>query len=110
MRRLRGQSINVRPIAPAAALLTPAFDAYRYLDTHVRGGYQFLMQNYNAGDRICLFGRAPRCSGRSADVGLTRKAHIGFSRGAYTARALAGMLHKVSSTSPETAEIDKTDV
>ncbi|KAI0800498.1 hypothetical protein C8Q74DRAFT_1214409 [Fomes fomentarius] len=44
------------------------------LDTHVMGGYSFLMQNYEAGDKICLFG---------------------FSRGAYTARALAGMLHKV---------------
>ncbi|KAI6024564.1 hypothetical protein EDC04DRAFT_2573941 [Pisolithus marmoratus] len=38
------------------------------------GGYEFLMQNYEAGDRVCLFG---------------------FSTGAYTARALAGMLHKV---------------
>lgn len=38
------------------------------------GGYKFLMQNYREGDRICLFG---------------------FSRGAYTARCLAGMLHKV---------------
>ncbi|KAG8792947.1 hypothetical protein FRC12_004392 [Ceratobasidium sp. 428] len=37
-------------------------------------GYEFLMQNYTDGDRISLFG---------------------FSRGAYTARALAGMLHKV---------------
>ncbi|KAI0953205.1 hypothetical protein AcW1_007484 [Taiwanofungus camphoratus] len=45
-----------------------------YLDAHVRGGYDFLMQNYRPGDKICLFG---------------------FSRGAYTARALAGMLHKV---------------
>ncbi|KDQ62719.1 hypothetical protein JAAARDRAFT_171302 [Jaapia argillacea MUCL 33604] len=45
-----------------------------YLDAHVMDGYRFLMQNYNAGDKICLFG---------------------FSRGAYTARALAGMLHKV---------------
>ncbi|KAI0642187.1 hypothetical protein C8Q79DRAFT_1013487 [Trametes meyenii] len=44
------------------------------LDTHVTSGYKFLMQNYEAGDKICLFG---------------------FSRGAYTARALAGMLHKV---------------
>ncbi|KAI0713137.1 hypothetical protein C8T65DRAFT_739009 [Cerioporus squamosus] len=44
------------------------------LDTHVMAGYEFLMQNYEAGDKICLFG---------------------FSRGAYTARALAGMLHKV---------------
>ncbi|KDQ14785.1 hypothetical protein BOTBODRAFT_174609 [Botryobasidium botryosum FD-172 SS1] len=45
-----------------------------YLDAHVMGGYAFLMENYHAGDKIALFG---------------------FSRGAYTARALAGMLHKV---------------
>ncbi|KAF8868076.1 hypothetical protein CPB84DRAFT_1451507 [Gymnopilus junonius] len=45
-----------------------------HLDAHVMGGYEFLMQNYLTGDRICLFG---------------------FSRGAYTARSLAGMLHKV---------------
>ncbi|KAG8219249.1 hypothetical protein J3R82DRAFT_88 [Butyriboletus roseoflavus] len=44
-----------------------------HLDAHVMGGYEFLMQNYEAGDKICIFG---------------------FSRGAYTARALAGMLHK----------------
>ncbi|KAG9018128.1 hypothetical protein FRB90_012149 [Tulasnella sp. 427] len=45
-----------------------------YISTHITGGYKFLMQHYSAGDRICLFG---------------------FSRGAYTARCLAGMLHKV---------------
>ncbi|KAL0063363.1 hypothetical protein AAF712_009758 [Marasmius tenuissimus] len=45
-----------------------------HLDKHVMDGYEFLMQNYMAGDRICIFG---------------------FSRGAYTARSLAGMLHKV---------------
>lgn len=45
-----------------------------YLDVHVMGGYKYLMENYRAGDKICLFG---------------------FSRGAYTARALAGMLNKV---------------
>ncbi|KDQ62836.1 hypothetical protein JAAARDRAFT_66375 [Jaapia argillacea MUCL 33604] len=45
-----------------------------YLDTHVMDGYRFLMRNYSSGDKICIFG---------------------FSRGAYTARALAGMLHKV---------------
>ncbi|KAF7358959.1 DUF2235 domain-containing protein [Mycena sanguinolenta] len=51
------------------------------LNAHVMGksfvnicGYEFLMQNYTAKDRICIFG---------------------FSRGAYTARSLAGMLHKV---------------
>ncbi|OJA19273.1 hypothetical protein AZE42_04491 [Rhizopogon vesiculosus] len=45
-----------------------------HLNAHVMGGYEFLMQNYVAGDKICIFG---------------------FSRGAYTARALAGMIHKV---------------
>ncbi|KAI6128787.1 hypothetical protein EV401DRAFT_840498 [Pisolithus croceorrhizus] len=45
-----------------------------YLDEHVMDGYKFLMSNYRTGDKICLFG---------------------FSRGAYTARALAGMLAKV---------------
>lgn len=45
-----------------------------HFDAHVMDGYEFLMQSYQAGDRICLFG---------------------FSSGAYTARALAGMLHKV---------------
>jgi uncharacterized protein (DUF2235 family) len=44
------------------------------LDAHLMAGYEFLMQNYTTGDRICIFG---------------------FSRGAYTARCLAGMLHKV---------------
>ncbi|TFK65481.1 hypothetical protein BDN72DRAFT_860594 [Pluteus cervinus] len=44
------------------------------LDRHVTDGYQFLMQNYTQGDKICIFG---------------------FSRGAYTARSLAGMIHKV---------------
>ncbi|PPQ62874.1 hypothetical protein CVT24_006272 [Panaeolus cyanescens] len=44
------------------------------LDAHIMSGYEFLMQNYRGTDRICIFG---------------------FSRGAYTARCLAGMLHKV---------------
>ncbi|KAF2430023.1 hypothetical protein EJ08DRAFT_258111 [Tothia fuscella] len=44
------------------------------LGIHIKDAYKFLMQNYHAGDKICLFG---------------------FSRGAYTVRCLAGMLHKV---------------
>lgn len=44
------------------------------LGIHIKDAYKFLMQNYEDGDRICL---------------------LGFSRGAYTARCLAGMLHKV---------------
>ncbi|KAG8910030.1 hypothetical protein FRC01_006588 [Tulasnella sp. 417] len=45
-----------------------------YLEDHVIGGYKFLMDTYQEGDKICLFG---------------------FSRGAYTARALAAMIHRV---------------
>jgi len=44
------------------------------LGTHVLDGYEFLMNHYQEGDSICIFG---------------------FSRGAYTARALAGMIQKV---------------
>uniref|UniRef100_A0A0W0G4G1 T6SS Phospholipase effector Tle1-like catalytic domain-containing protein n=1 Tax=Moniliophthora roreri TaxID=221103 RepID=A0A0W0G4G1_MONRR len=44
------------------------------LDAHVMDGYEFLMQNYCEGDRICIFG---------------------FSRGALTARCLIGMIHRV---------------
>jgi uncharacterized protein (DUF2235 family) len=44
------------------------------LGVHIRDAYRFLMQTFKENDRICLFG---------------------FSRGAYTARCLAGMIHKV---------------
>ncbi|KAG8951723.1 hypothetical protein FRC04_005744 [Tulasnella sp. 424] len=52
-----------------------------YLDIHIMDGYRFLMKHYNEGDTVCMFG---------------------FSRGAYTARCLAGMLNKASreGTSP----------
>ncbi|KAI0319544.1 hypothetical protein OF83DRAFT_772062 [Amylostereum chailletii] len=61
---------------PLMAKVSKAIDmaVAKDLDAHVMGGYEFLMQNYQANDRICIFG---------------------FSRGAYTARALAGMIHKV---------------
>ncbi|KDR69942.1 hypothetical protein GALMADRAFT_76620 [Galerina marginata CBS 339.88] len=45
-----------------------------HLNDHVKEGYQFIMRNYRRGDKICLFG---------------------FSRGAHTARVVAGMLYKV---------------
>jgi uncharacterized protein (DUF2235 family) len=45
-----------------------------FLSTHVTDAYRFLMRTYQQGDRIYIFG---------------------FSRGAYTARAVAAMLHKV---------------
>ena len=44
------------------------------LEDHVTAGYRFLMRYYEDGDKIFIFG---------------------FSRGAYTARALAAMVHKV---------------
>ncbi|TFK40588.1 hypothetical protein BDQ12DRAFT_601197 [Crucibulum laeve] len=50
-----------------------------HLNDHVKEGYQFLMQNYRKGDKVCMFG---------------------FSRGAYTARALAGMIYKVGLLPP----------
>lgn len=53
------------------------------IHAHVMGGYEYLMQNYQFGDKICIFG---------------------FSRGAYTARSLAGMLHKVGLLPPFNAE------
>ncbi|KAH8828680.1 hypothetical protein DL96DRAFT_1013941 [Flagelloscypha sp. PMI_526] len=66
------------PIASAASKTIDMMVAWS-LDDHVMRGYEFLMQNYRAGDRICIFG---------------------FSRGAYTARSLAGMIHKVGLLPP----------
>ncbi|KAF9515851.1 hypothetical protein BS47DRAFT_723721 [Hydnum rufescens UP504] len=54
-----------------------------YLDDHVKDGYRFLQSTWKPGDRICMFG---------------------FSRGAYTARALAGMLYKVGLLPPGMVE------
>ncbi|KAF8673116.1 hypothetical protein RHS04_07674 [Rhizoctonia solani] len=45
-----------------------------YLYQHVIDGYKFLMETYQTGDQINIFG---------------------YSRGAYTARALAGMIHQL---------------
>lgn len=61
---------TVERVAADAADLAVAW----YLSGHVMDAYKFLMENHLPKDRICIFG---------------------FSRGAYTARALAGMLHAV---------------
>lgn len=53
------------------------------LNAHVKGGYRYLQDHYQDGDRICLFG---------------------FSRGAYSARALAGMLSSVGLLPPGMTE------
>jgi uncharacterized protein (DUF2235 family) len=57
------------------------------------------MQNYNVGDRVCLFGSSGPDGGFDGRQLLTVILLLGFSRGAYTARALAGMLNKVNSLS-----------
>jgi uncharacterized protein (DUF2235 family) len=50
------------------------------LDDNVLAAYSFLVHHYQAGDAIYLFG---------------------FSRGAYTVRVLAGLIHKVGLITPE---------
>jgi uncharacterized protein (DUF2235 family) len=50
------------------------------LDDHVLSTYEFIVRNYEDGDRIYLFG---------------------FSRGAYTVRVLAGLIHKVGLIWPQ---------
>jgi uncharacterized protein (DUF2235 family) len=54
------------------------------LDDKVLQAYLFLVRNYREGDQIYLFG---------------------FSRGAYTVRVLAGLIHKVGLISPEQANL-----
>lgn len=67
----------------------------RYLNAHVRAGYKFLMQNYRQGDKICLFGQWDFPSAGCSERSYSPHHVSGFSRGAYTARALAGFLFKV---------------
>src|SRR5215203_4797363 len=50
------------------------------LDENILKGYNFLIHNYEEGDEIFL---------------------LGFSRGAYTVRVLAGLIHKVGLLTPE---------
>ncbi|MDA9394898.1 hypothetical protein WN73_30760 [Bradyrhizobium sp. CCBAU 45394] len=54
------------------------------LDDNVLSAYCFLVEHYSPGDKIYLFG---------------------FSRGAYTVRVLAGLIHKVGLISPEQANL-----
>ncbi|KAH9953347.1 hypothetical protein BC827DRAFT_139393 [Russula dissimulans] len=73
---------TVRPMLNGIAGLLDKGFAW-YLPEHILDGYKFLMQNYCEGDTVCIFG---------------------FSRGAYTARALVGMLHKVGLLSKDSFE------
>ena len=54
------------------------------LDDNVLSAYCFLVHNYEEGDKIFLFG---------------------FSRGAYTVRVLAGLIHKIGLVSPDQANL-----
>ena len=54
------------------------------LDDNVLSAYCFLVEHYAPGDQIYLFG---------------------FSRGAYTVRVLAGLIHKIGLISPEQANL-----
>ncbi len=63
------------PLSPGSLLGTG-------IDLDVRQAYQFLAESYRAG------GEAGRPAGQDDEVYL-----FGFSRGAYTARVLAGMMH-----------------
>lgn len=54
------------------------------LEDHVTDGYRFLMRYYQPGDKIFIFG---------------------FSRGAYTARAVAAMVYKVGLLTPGNEEL-----
>jgi uncharacterized protein (DUF2235 family) len=56
--------------APGDHLLGGAFGVG--ISENIRDGYRFLVENYSPGDRVFLFG---------------------FSRGAYTARSLGGLIH-----------------
>ncbi|KDQ11571.1 hypothetical protein BOTBODRAFT_135627 [Botryobasidium botryosum FD-172 SS1] len=71
-----GTYTSPKSVTPFSTSISKMLDmcVAKYLNQHVMEGYEFLMQNYIAGDKICLFG---------------------FSRGAYTAQALSGMIHKV---------------
>ena len=54
------------------------------LDDNVLAAYEFLVHNYEDGDDIYLFG---------------------FSRGSYTVRVLAGMVHKIGLVSPQQSNL-----
>ena len=59
------------------------------------GGYEFLMEQCSFFENV-VTEIAWRCSSRFLDHVEDKICIFGFSRGAYTARALAGMIHKVS--------------
>ncbi len=70
----------------------------RNFKSKVLSAYQWLVENYQDGDRIFLFGE--NCAYFPAIVTslIIASYSAGFSRGAYQVRVIAGMLHLVSSS------------
>lgn len=60
--------------------------------------YEWLSDNYEPGDRIFLFGET--CALSWIICPTHRYMLVGFSRGAYKVRVIAGMIHMVCSVSP----------
>ncbi|GAA5852202.1 hypothetical protein JCM8547_006697 [Rhodosporidiobolus lusitaniae] len=85
LRSVLGQPVvhGMRKLSHATGQLYDAAVAVS-LDDHIMKGYEFLMNHYQPGDKIFLFG---------------------FSRDAYTARALAGMLEVVELLPPGNADL-----
>ena len=65
----------------------------RNFEKIIIGAYRWLSDNYQENDRIFLFGESKL--GPSISYYLHRSNILGFSRGAYQVRALAGMIHRV---------------
>jgi len=77
------QRTITRTIWGVRRILDNAFGVY--LDHHLMGGYEFLVKNYSPGTKLFIFG---------------------VSCGAYTARALAAMLHKVGLVSRDHEDLE----
>ena len=65
----------------------------RNMEEIVKDAYGWLARTYQEGDQIYLFGRLAACS--FVIVLAPDHCGIGFSRGAYQVRVLAGMIHEV---------------
>ena len=60
------------------------------------GAYRWLAENYQDGDKIYLFGMRKTNAYLLHLLCISYLSMIGFSRGAYQVRVLAGMIDKVS--------------
>ena len=59
-----GCAIRAMAMAAVAVISRPTLEESRMTSLrHVMDGYKFLMQNYNVGDKVCLFGSSHAKSG-----------------------------------------------